>query len=74
MFTILPHASTGPSAVAVVSSFSTIRMAFTVVGLPISVPLGVASTVSTCVGGILLLTSKKLLKCYEIKNEFISYL
>ena len=40
---------------------------------------GVGSTVSTCVGGILLLTSKKckkkLLKCYELlDNKFFSYL
>ena len=78
MFTILPHASTGPSAVAVVSGFSTIRMAFTIVGLPISAPLGVASTVSICVGGILLLTSKKykkkLLKCYELLDKIMSSL
>ena len=64
----LLHASTGASTVGVVSGVLTIGTAFTVVGLPISASLGVASTVSTCVGACLLLTSKKykkkLLKCY----------
>ena len=55
----LPHASTGISSVGVISGVSTIGTAFTVVGLPISASLGIVSTVSTCVGGILLLTSKK---------------
>ena len=63
----LLHVSTGASTVGVVSGVSTIGTAFTVVGLPISVSLGVVSTVSTCVGACLLLTSKrykkKLLKC-----------
>ena len=40
--------------------------------------MGVVSTVSTCVGGILLLTSKKykkkLLKCYELLDEITSSL
>ena len=66
----LLHASTGASTVGVVSGVSTIGTAFTVVGLPISASLGVVSTVSTCVGACLLLTSKKykkkLLKCYEL--------
>ena len=57
---------------------STIGTAFTVVGLPISTSLGVVSTVSTCVGGILLLTSKKykkkLLKCYELLDKITSSL
>ena len=53
----LLHASTGASSAGVISGFSTIGTAFTVVGLPISASLGVVSTVSTCVGGILLLTS-----------------
>ena len=53
----LLHASTGVSAICVVGGVSTIRMAFTVIGLPISVSLGVVSTVSTCVSGILLLSS-----------------
>ena len=50
----LLNASTG-----VISCISTIGIAFTIVGLPISVSLGVVITVSTCVGGILLLSSKK---------------
>ena len=57
----LLHAST-------VSGVSTIGTAFTIVGLPINVALGVVSTVSTCMGACLLLTSKKykkkLLKCW----------
>ena len=56
----LLHASTGASNVGVVSGVSTIGTAFTVVGLPISASLGVVSTVSTCVGVCLLLTSKKV--------------
>ena len=63
----LLHTSTASSFVALVSSISTIGTAFTIVGLTISASLGVVSTVSTCVGGVLLLTSKKykkkLLKC-----------
>ena len=64
----LLYASTGTSSVALASGASTIGMSVTIVGLPISVSLGVVSTVSTCVGACLLLTSKKykkkLLKCY----------
>ena len=63
----LLNTSTAARSVGVVSGVSIIRTAFTVVGLPISASLGVVSTVSTCVGGILLLISKKykkkLLKC-----------
>ena len=63
----LLHASTGASTVGVVSGVSTIGTAFTVVGFPISASLAIVSTVSTCVGAGLLLTSKKykkkLLKC-----------
>ena len=74
----LLHASTGTSFVGVISGVSTIGTAFTVVGLPISASLGVVSTVSTCVGGILLLTSKKykkkLLKCYELLDKITSSL
>ena len=78
----LLNTSTAARSVGVVTGVSTIGTAFTVVGLPISTSLGVVSTVSTCVGGILLLISekykKKLLKCYElldkILNEFFSYL
>ena len=72
----LLHASTGASSVGVISVVSTIGTVFIVVGLPISVSLGVVSTVSTCVGGILLLSSKKyrkkLLKCYELLDKITS--
>ena len=74
----LLHASTGASTVGVVSGVSTIGTAFTVVGLPISASLGVVSTVSTGVGGVLLLTSKKykkkLLKCSELLDRITSSL
>ena len=65
----LLHASTGTSSVALASGVSTIRTLVTIVGFPISASLAIVSTVSTCVGACLLLTSKKykkkLLKCYE---------
>ena len=74
----LLNTSTAASSVGVVSGVSTIGTAFTVVGLPISASLGVVSTVSTCVGGILLLISKKykkkLLKCYELSHKITSSL
>ena len=74
----LLHASTGANTVGVVSGVSTIGMAFTIVGLPISASLGVLSTVSTCVGACLLLTSKKykkkLLKCYELLDKITTSL
>ena len=74
----LLHASTSASTVGVVSGVSTIGTAFTVVGLPISASLGVVSTVSTCVGACLLLTSKrykkKLLKCYELSDKITASL
>ena len=74
----LQHISTCAGSVGVISSFSTIVTAFTVVGLPISASLGVVSTVSTFVGGILLLTSKKykkkLLRCYELLYKITSSL
>ena len=74
----LLHASTGASSVGAISGASTIGTAFTVVGLPISASLGVVSTVSTCVGGIMLLTSKKykkkLLSCYELLDKITSSL
>ena len=74
----LLHASTGASSVALVSGVSTIRTSVTVVGLPISASLGVVSTVSTCVGACLRLTSKKykkkLLKCYELLDKITSSL
>ena len=47
-------------------------------GLPISASLAVVNTVSTCVSGILLLSSekykKKLLKCYELSDKITSSL
>ena len=53
-------------------------MTFTVIRIPISASLGIVSTVSTCVGGILLLTSKKyknkLLKCCELIDKIMSSL
>ena len=74
----LIHASTGASIVGVVSGVSTIGTTFTIVGLPISASLGVVSTVSTCVGACLLLTSKeykkKLLKCYELLDKITTLL
>ena len=62
------HASTFASSV--ISEMSTVGTAFTV-GIPISLSLGVVSTVSTCVGGILLVTSEKCkkLKCYELSDK-----
>ena len=74
----LLHVSTDASSVALVSGVSTIGTAFTIVGLPISASLGVVSTISTCVGACLLLTSrkykKKLLKCYELLDKITSSL
>ena len=74
----LLHASTGASSVGVISGISTIGTAFAVVGIPISASLGVVSTVLTCVGGILLLTSEKykkiLLKCCELIDKITSSL
>ena len=74
----LIHASTGASSVALASGVSTIGMSVTVVGIPISASLGVVSTVSTCVGACLLLTSrkykKKLLKCYELLDKITTSL
>ena len=58
----LIHASTGASSVALASGVSTIGTSVTVVGIPISASLGVVSTVSTCVGACLLLTSRKYKK------------
>ena len=74
----LLHASTGASYVALASGVSTIGMSVTVVGLPISASLAIVSTVSTCVGACLLLTSKKykkkLLKCYELLDKITTSL
>ena len=55
----LIHASTGARSFALVSGVLSIGTAFTIAGIPISASLGVVSTVSTCVGACLLLTSKK---------------
>ena len=74
----LLNASTSASSFALIGGVSTIGTAFTVVGLPISASLGVVSKVSTCVGGILLLISKKykkkLQKCYELLDKITSSL
>ena len=72
----LLHASTGASSFTLISGVSTIGTSVTVVGLPISTSLATVSTVSTCVGACLLLTSrkykKKLLKCYELLDKITS--
>ena len=74
----LLHTSTGASSVALASGVSTIGTSVTVVGLPISASLAIVSTVSTCVGVCLLLTSKKykkkLLKCYELLDKITTFL
>ena len=74
----LLHASTGASTVALVSGVSTIGTSVTIVGFPISASLAIVSTVSTCVGACLLLTSKKykkkLLKCYELLDKITTSL
>ena len=74
----LLHASTGARSFALISGVSTIRASVTVVGLPISASLAIVSTVSTCVGACLLLTSrkykKKLLKCYKLLDKITSSL
>ena len=74
----LLKASTAASSVGVISGVSTIGTAFTIVGIPISMSLGVVSTVSNCVSACLLLTSKKykkkLLKCYELLDKITSSL
>ena len=74
----LLHASTGRSSVALVSDVSTIGTSVTIVGFLISASLAIVSTVSTCVGARLLLTSKKykmkLLKCYELLDKITTSL
>ena len=74
----LLHASMGASSVALVSGVSTIGTSVTIVGFPISASLAIISTVSTCVGACLLLTSekykKKLLKCYELLDKITTSL
>ena len=71
----LLHTSTGASSVTLVSGVSTIG---TSVGFPISASLAIVSTVSSCVGACLLLTSKKykkkLLKCYELLDKITTSL
>ena len=72
----LLHAST--CSFTLISGISTIGPSVTVVGLPISASLAIVSTVSTCVGACLLLTSRKyknkLLKCYELLDKITSSL
>ena len=74
----LLHASTGASTVALISGVSTIGTSVTVVGLPINASLAIVSTVSTCGGACLLLTSRKykkrLLKCYELLDKITTSL
>ena len=74
----LLHASTFASSVALAGGVSTIRTSVTIVGFPISASLAIVSTVSTCVGACLLLTSKKykkkLLNCYELLDKITTSL
>ena len=74
----LLHASTGASSVALASGISTIGTSVTIVGLALSASLAIVSTLSTCVGACLLLTSKKykkkLLKCYELLDKIMTSL
>ena len=74
----LLRASTGASSVALASGVSTIGTSVTIVGFPISASPAIVSTVSTCVGACLLLTSKKykkkLLKCYELLDKITTSL
>ena len=74
----LLHASTGASSIAMLSGITAVPTALTVVGIPISVSLGAVSTASTCVGAVLLLTSKKykkkLLKSYELLDRITTSL
>ena len=74
----LLHVSTGASSVALASGVSTIGTSVTIVGFPINASLAIVSTVSTCVGACLLLTSKKykkkLLKCYELLDKITTSL
>ena len=74
----LLHASTGASTVAMLSGITAVPTAVTVVGIPLSVSLGAVSTASTCIGAVLLLTSKKykkkLLKCYELLDRITTSL
>ena len=72
----LLHTSIGATSVGIASGISAFGISFTVVGIPIGASLGVVSTASSGIGGILLLTSKKykkkLLKCYELLDKITS--
>ena len=74
----LLYVSSGASTVAMLSGITAVPTALTVVGIPISVSLGAVSTASTCIGAVLLLTSKKykkkLLKCYELLDKITTSL
>ena len=74
----LLHASTGASTVAMLSGITAVPTAVTVVGIPLSISLGAVSTVSTCIGAVMLLTSKKykkkLIKCYELLDKITTSL
>ena len=74
----LLQASTCASSIAMLSGITAVPTAVTVVGIPISVSLGAVSTVSTCIGAVLLLTSKKykkkLLKSYELLDKITTSL
>ena len=74
----LLRASTGASSIALLSGITAVPTAVTVVGIPISVSLGAVSTVSTSIGAVLLLTSKKykkkLLKSYELLDKITTSL
>ena len=73
-----PSMNQGSFNIALVSGVSTIGMSVTIVGFPISASLAIVSTVSTCVGACLLLTSKKykkkLLKYYELLDKITTSL
>ena len=77
-YNTLLHGTTGASSVALAGGVSTIGTSVTIVGLPISASLAIVSTVSSCVGACLLLTSKKckkkLLKCYELLDKITTSL
>ena len=74
----LLHTSTGASSIAMLSGITAVPTAVTVVGIPIGVSLGAVSTVSTCIGAVLLLTSKKykkkLLKSYDLLDKITTSL
>ena len=70
--------TSGASSIAMLIGITAVPTALTVLGIPISVSLGAVSTASTCVGAVLLLTSKKykkkLLKSYELLDKITSSL